>query len=176
MHISVPKHSTMERSQVIIIFALLGFCAANTIKRYSEEVEVCWRQFKNNQLGTWRPRHLYKDTLPVCQEKLVFTGSDLSESIIDLEKNLCMSEQLELIVDNCPLEERYFRQIARLSGLPLQGTGGRLLQLSIQRCFSTVNMVNGSYDYLLLFRCIADQEKIMKGSMKLFETREIIYG
>lgn len=176
MHLSESNHSTMDRSQVIIIFALIGFCAANNPTRYSGAVDVCQRQFKNNQIGTWRPRHLHKDTLPVCKDKLVFTGADLSLSLLDLEKSICISEELELIVDNCPLAERYFRQIARLSGLPLEGSGGRLLQLSIQRCFSTVNMVSGRYDYLLLFRCIADQEKIMKGSMKLFETREIIYG
>lgn len=161
---------------MIIVLLLFGFCAANTPSRYSEDVDVCRRQFHNNQIGTWKPRYLYKDTLPVCKDRLVFTGSDITLSLVDLEKNLCMSEELGLIVDKCPLEERYFRQIAKLSGLPLEGTGGRLLKLSIQRCFSEANLVGGRHDYIVLFRCIADQEKIMKGSMKLFETREIVYG
>lgn len=150
--------------------------AVDSLAKYSEAVELCQKQFGKDQIGSWKPKYLYKDTLPVCKEKLVYMGNNMSRDLIDLEKNLCMSEELELIVNNCPLNERYFRQIAKLSGLPLEGSGGRLLQLSIQRCFATERLYGGKYNYGELFRCIADQEKSMKGSVKLFETHKIMIG
>lgn len=177
MHICDLIHSRMDRFQVSIIFvAFIALSVATTSHRYSQEVDMCQQLYQKDQIGAWKPKYLHKDTLPVCKDKLVYTGEDFSMDLIDLEKNKCMSLELGLIVNNCPLPERYFRQIAKLSGLPLEGTGGRLLQLSIQRCFAEKSLVNGRYDYLVLFRCIADQEKVMKGSVKLFESHKMVFG
>lgn len=162
----------------LVVLISLTICSAEDPEdskiKFSADTEFCQKQFGKDQIGSWKPKYLHN--LPVCKEKLVYTGIDMTQELIDLRKNLCISEGLGLIVNNCPLEDRYFRQIAKLSGLPLEGTGGRLLQLSIQRCFSTEKLYQRKYNYFELFRCIADQEKIMKGSVKLFETHKIVFG
>lgn len=153
-------HSKMNRCvALIIVFVAVGVPAEDG---FSEEMKVCnGRDMKSLFNKPWQPQNVHEYSFPHCRNVR-----------IGIEKSLCLSKELGLIVANCPVEMRFFRQLSKLHEMTLDGVDSQILELSVHGCFVFgLRMERISYERL--FSCLSKQEYLLKGPYTLFETIEM---
>lgn len=130
----------------------------------SEEMKFCnGSEMKILFNKPWQPQTLHESSLHLFQCRNVRIG---------IEKNLCLSKELGLIVGNCPVERRFFRQLVKLHEISVDGMDSQMLELSVHGCFVFALRTERIW-YDRLFSCLSKQENLLKGSFKMFENIDL---
>lgn len=140
----------------VVIFTLVLTCVS--AEDLSDEMTTCRKKVVGK---SWKAQSLHEYSFPQCRNVR-----------IGVEKSLCLSEELGLIVENCPLEARFFQELVKLHEMSLNGVDSQILQLSVRGCF-VFGLQMERISYERLFSCLSKQEHLLRGPFKLFENVEL---